>query len=202
MLKRRFLSRLWHPVGLFSSREPWCTPAARTSWALTPAPRVHRAGGHPRAGAHVDTRTCARTRARSNSHCLRPNRHRARRHPTRTAVMLAALALTFDNDLHAENENEQEHNDADSTELNLRFEFGAIRGVWTTALKSTGIAADARITLPSVGNPKRSVRVNGHGPLVHARPKNMRDAAQLWYPARTQTSLKRVIGVDKENVSI
>jgi hypothetical protein len=82
--------------------------------------------------------------------------------------------------LHAENENEQEYNDADSTDLNFRFEFGAIRGVWTTALKSTGIAADACITLPSVGNPRRPMRVSGHGPLVQVRPKNMRNAAQLW----------------------
>ncbi|KAJ7807621.1 hypothetical protein B0H14DRAFT_3483103 [Mycena olivaceomarginata] len=112
---------------------------------------------------------------------------------TRTATLIVALARTFESDLDSDDDHQYE--DDSSDEFELSFEFDVIRGVWRTALKSTGQADDLCTTvlgtiLPSASatslssDAKIPPGVDGHGPLVSSLLRNMHDA-QLQSPAHS-----------------
>jgi hypothetical protein len=64
---------------------------------------------------------------------------------TRTATLVAALSHTFESDLDLDDNHQYE--DDISDEFELSFEFDVIRGVWNTALKSTGKTDDLCTTV-------------------------------------------------------
>ncbi|KAJ7900963.1 hypothetical protein B0H14DRAFT_2555768 [Mycena olivaceomarginata] len=129
---------------------------------------------------------------------------------TRTVTHIAVLAHTFESDL--DSDDDHQYKDDNANEFERSFEFDVIRGVWNTALKSTGKADDLcttvlGTTLPSASatsfssNAKFPPGVNGHSPLVSSLLRNMCDA-QLQYPTRTRTSPKRACLWGWENVSL